>query len=177
MSSSKKWNDARVLGSGGIVSHGARQRVVAYLGRLDEQGRLGIKRAARRQSSHDRQASLFPEPEPFWVEVDAARVAVENSRQFGGPWLGLELARLLKLPDFFRKVIPVGREDIPWSGMALVLVLSRLCKPSSDPVRTGADDPGRVHVHAVARPSDDAGACRPGRPERGLPGFQRGLTD
>jgi hypothetical protein len=113
------------------TERGPRQRVVAYLGKLDERGRLGVKQAAG-QNSKDRPASLFPEPEPFWVEVDAARVCVENSRHFGGPWLGLELARALKLPEFFRKVIPDGRADIPWSTMALVLILCRLCKPSSE---------------------------------------------
>src|SRR4030065_395715 len=33
---------------------------------------------------------------------------------------------------FLRRTIPEGREKIPWSSMALVLVLCRLCNPSSE---------------------------------------------
>lgn len=113
------------------TERGPRQRVVAYLGKLDERGRLGVKEAAQGTAT-DRQQRLFPELEPFWVEVDAKRVRVENCRRFGGPWLGLEMARQLELPEFLEKAIPVGREDVPWSTMALVLVLARLCEPSSE---------------------------------------------
>jgi hypothetical protein len=54
---------------------GPRQRVVAWLGRLDEAGRLGIAQAARSAAGDaeapDRQLRLFPEEdaelEPRWV--------------------------------------------------------------------------------------------------------------
>ena len=113
------------------TERGPRQRVVAYLGQLDARGRLGVKAAAegRRRS---RQKRLFDDVEPQWVEVDASRVRVENCRDFGGPWLGLELVRRLGLQEFLRQTIPPGREKIPWSSMALVLVLCRLCNPSSE---------------------------------------------
>jgi transposase len=113
------------------TQRGPRQRVVAYLGKLDERGRLGVKGVAEGRGT-TRQRTLFSEPQPFWVEVDAARVRVENCRQFGGPWLGLELVRRLGLNEFLETTIPVGREEIPGSSMALVLVLSRLCDPSSE---------------------------------------------
>src|SRR3990172_1759949 len=113
------------------TERGPRQRVVAYLGQLDERGRLGVKAAAegRRRS---RQKRLFDDVQPQWIEVDASRVRVENCRDFGGPWLGLELVRRLELQEFLRRTIPEGREKIPWSSMALVLVLCRLCNPSSE---------------------------------------------
>jgi len=40
---------ACVLGLGGVLSHraDARQRMIAYLGELDEQGRLGVENAAQ----------------------------------------------------------------------------------------------------------------------------------
>jgi hypothetical protein len=57
--------------------------VVAYLGELDEQGRLGVRRAAQPQSSAT-QAHLFQQESPEWVEVDLKGVRVERSRQFGG---------------------------------------------------------------------------------------------
>jgi transposase len=113
------------------TERGPRQRVVAYLGQLDKRGRLGVKEAAegRRRS---RQKRLFDDVQPQWVEVDASRVRVENCRDFGGPWLGLELVRRLALQEFLRETIPEGREKIPWSSMALVLVLCRLGNPSSE---------------------------------------------
>ena len=113
------------------TERGPRQRVVAYLGQVDEKGRLGIKEAAQRRPTH-RQKKLFEEVEPQWVEVDAARVRVENRRDFGGPWLALEMVRRLGLKDFLDATIPKGQEKIPWSAMALVLVVSRLCNPSSE---------------------------------------------
>ncbi len=105
--------------------------MVAHLGKLDEAGRLGLKQAAEEKPS-SAQRQLFPELEPEWVEVDASAVRVENCRQFGGPWLALELIKMLRLDKFLRETIPSGREDVPWSVMALALVIARLCKPSSE---------------------------------------------
>ncbi len=110
---------------------GPRQRVVAYLGQLDEQGRLGVQAAADSRG-RGQQQRLFDDVRPQWVEVDAAGVRVENCRRFGGPWLGLELVRQLGLQEFLDRTLPKGREDVPWSLMALVLVLCRLCHPSSE---------------------------------------------
>ena len=113
------------------TERGPRQRVVAYLGQLDEKGRLGVKDAAQGRPAH-RQKELFEEAQPQWVEVDVARVRVENRRDFGGPWLALEMVRRLGLKDFLDATISKGQEEIPWSVMALVLVVSRLCNPSSE---------------------------------------------
>ena len=113
------------------TERGPRQRVVAHLGKLDEAGRLGLKQAAE-EKPRSSQRKLFPEPEPEWVEVDASAVRVENCRQFGGPWLALELIKTLGLDAFLRETIPSGREEVPWSVMALVLVIARLCDPSSE---------------------------------------------
>lgn len=110
---------------------GPRQRVVAYLGRLDEAGRLGVREAAFDRTGQP-QKKLFAEPAPEWVEVDASAVRVEKCRRFGGPWLALELIKTLRLDTFLRKTIPSGREDVPWSTMVLVLVIARLCEPSSE---------------------------------------------
>lgn len=110
---------------------GPRQRVVSYLGQLDERGRLGIRRAAE-GPGRSRQKRLFDDVEPQWVEVDPARVRVENCRDFGGPWLGLQLIRQLGLAGFLEETIPSGREAIPWPVMAVILVLARLCHPSSE---------------------------------------------
>ena len=110
---------------------GPRQRVVAYLGQLEEPQRLGVKEAAEGGQGL-RQKRLFDDVRPQWVEVDVKRVRVENRRDFGGPWLGLEVADRLGLKAFLDRALPSGREDVPWSLMALVLVLCRLCEPSSE---------------------------------------------
>ena len=126
---------------------GPRQRVVAWLGKLDEAGRLGVERAARdaeRTGAGDehatRQLTLFDPPaddghtpvEPQWVEVNAAAVRVENKRKFGGPWLALELVRRLQLDEFLKRVMASGREHVAWWRSALILVVARLCEPSSE---------------------------------------------
>ena len=127
---------------------GPRQRVVAWLGKLDEAGRLGVEQAAQDTgASHsndsatacsDQQLPLFNQVDddtpvqPQWVEVDASRVRVENCRQFGGPWLALELVRRLQLDEFLQGVIPSGREHVTWWRSALILVVARLCNPSSE---------------------------------------------
>lgn len=85
---------------------GPRQRVVAWLGKLDEAGRLGVEQAAAGQqaTAPEPAATLFDvedeRTEPQWVEVDASAVRVENCRQFGGPWLALQLIRRLQLDEF-----------------------------------------------------------------------------
>ena len=112
------------------TDRGPRQRVVAWLGVMDERGRLGVKRCAEKRSGY--QADLFTRTEPEWVEVDVKRVRVERSRKFGGPWLGRELLRRLELDRFLEETLANGREEIPWSAMAMILILGRLCEPSSE---------------------------------------------
>jgi hypothetical protein len=99
---------------------GPRQRVIAWLGKLDEAGRLGVEQASQNTgpartngygSARDsQQLSLFDQVDdapvqPEWVEVDASGVRVENCRQFGGPWLALEVVRKLQLDEFLYLVI------------------------------------------------------------------------
>src|SRR5208337_4225625 len=67
-----------------------------------------------------------------WVEVDLKGVRVERARRFGGPWLGRTLLRQLELDRFLDENLSRGREQVPWPLMAMVLVLGRLCDPSSE---------------------------------------------
>ena len=117
------------------TDRGPRQRTVAYLGQLDEAGRLGVKHAAEgNKQSGQGQLQLWEDnsPAPEWVEVDTAKVRVENQLDFGGPWLAMELMRTLQLDKLFENAMPRGSEDIPWAKMAQVLTISRLCNPSSE---------------------------------------------
>ncbi|HEX2713980.1 MAG TPA: IS1634 family transposase [Candidatus Acidoferrales bacterium] len=113
------------------TSRGPRQRVVAYLGEMDAAGRLGLVQQAGGPATIA-QRGLFRDVEPQWVEVDVKRIAVERKRSFGGPWLGLELCRRVGLTDFIERTLPTGQEEIPWPVMAQILILARLCHPSSE---------------------------------------------
>jgi transposase len=113
------------------TARGPRQRVVAWLGEMDERGRLAIgKQKGRDKSPY--QHHLFDDEKPEWIEVDLKRIAIERTRKFGGPWIGLELLRRLGLDAFITKTMREGREEVPWAVMAMVLVLGRLCGPSSE---------------------------------------------
>ena len=111
------------------TARGPRQRVVAYLGEMDEAGRMGVQQAAHPAAEP---SSLFEKVEAEWVEVDLKRVRVECRREFGGVWLGYELLQRLGLIDFLGEQLAVRREEIPWATMSLVLVLARWCDPSSE---------------------------------------------
>jgi Transposase DDE domain len=111
------------------TARGPRQRVVAYLGEVDAHGRMPLPPA---EGAQVYQQQLYETREPQWVEVDLRHVRVERTREFGGPWLGFTLLQRLDLPRFLEQVLPQARVDIPWPTMALVLVLGRLCAPSSE---------------------------------------------
>ena len=111
---------------------GPRQRIVAWLGQMDEQGRIGVQQAAEHQPPSN-QLSLFEEQQkPDWVKVDTANLRVENCKQFGGPWLAIQLIERLKLDQFLRSKMPKGREHVPWHLAAIILIVPRLCEPSSE---------------------------------------------
>jgi transposase len=114
------------------TAKGPRQKVVAYLGDLDEAGRLGVQAAAAGCEGSTRQGELFHKPVARYVEVDHARVSVEGMRKFGGPWLAMQIINKLGLRAELDRLMPAGREDVPWSVMSLVLVICRLCDPSSE---------------------------------------------
>ena len=70
--------------------------------------------------------------QPRWVTVNASAVRVENCVQLGGPWLALELIKKIGLDNFLHQHLPASRSDVGWSSMALILVICRLCKSSSE---------------------------------------------
>jgi transposase len=112
------------------TARGPRQHVVAYLGGLEEAARVGIQEAADPHSQAQRE--LFAHTEPEWVAVDVKRVRVERSLMFGGAWLGHQILCKLGVVEFLQQSMPRGREQISWPAMAMVLVLGRLCDPSSE---------------------------------------------
>src|SRR5271163_3145094 len=107
------------------TQRGPRQRTVAYLGQIDEADRLGVQQATEpRFASSQRRLFAESEAQARYVEIDRTRVRVENCRQFGGPWLALELVKKLGLHEFLKRAIPPGQEHVPWSLTALILVIA-----------------------------------------------------
>lgn len=114
------------------TERGPRQHVLAYLGDMGEPLRLGVAGAAKGNSSSHQEAFLSDGVTPEWVEVDAAHIKVERVLDFGGYWLGLQVMNKLGLGEFLDSAMDKGKEDVPWSMMATVLVLMRLVDPSSE---------------------------------------------
>lgn len=114
------------------TERGPRQRVVAYLGDVTAGQRNGVLQAATNRVDSWQSRLFDEEGEPEWVEVDTNGVRVEGVRDFGGCWLGLHMLDRLDLVSLLDRLLPQGREEIPWSMMALTLVLMRLCEPSSE---------------------------------------------
>jgi hypothetical protein len=79
--------------------------------------------------SPDHLGSRLPPIGLLWRAI-ARRV--ERTRRFGGPWLGWTLLRQLELDRFLDENLSRGREQVPWPLVAMVLVLGRLCDPSSE---------------------------------------------
>jgi transposase len=120
------------------TERGPRQRIVATIGKLpglDREERIGWDEIGRILSGKPRpEPGLFRQIEepPSWAKVNVSGVSVERLRHFGDVYLGLLLWHRLGLADFSREAMPAGREDIPWSIMATLLVLARFCAPSSE---------------------------------------------
>ena len=87
---------------------GPRQRIVAYLGKLKESKRKGIKQAAEGNKPKWIQTQLFDDDatfEPEWIEVNVNGVRIENEKAFGGPWIAMELIKLLGLDGCAHKLL------------------------------------------------------------------------
>jgi transposase len=110
------------------------QETVAQLGELDAQGRANAKAVARQITGRGDQRELFEEAggAETTASVRLDRVRVERGRSFGDVWLGWRLWQALRLDAVCEELLPRGREQVPWSTMAAVLVIARLCDPSSE---------------------------------------------
>jgi transposase len=109
------------------------QETVAQLGELDAEGRAKARALARTITGRDEQRELFEDVGPERsVPVRLQQVRLERGRSFGDVWLGWTLWRALKLDALCAELLPEGREAVPWSVMAAVLVIGRLCEPASE---------------------------------------------
>jgi len=115
------------------VGRKVRQETVAQLGELDARGRIAARHLAELLVGVERQPGLFDEELPSEpIIVDTRRLYLERGRRFGDVWLGWKLWQALGLDRWLAERLPRGREDVPWDVMAAVLVIARLCEPSSE---------------------------------------------
>ena len=122
------------------TARGSRQRLVAYLGELKRSEKSGWAQLGRKLSGKAKpQRSLFDPPhyddpgddeEPVLVRLKG--IALERVRDFGVVWLALGLWRLLELDEVLDRLIPGGREEVPWATVAAMLAVARFCQPQSE---------------------------------------------
>jgi transposase len=123
------WRLVRSVRQGSKV----RQETVAYLGELDKAGRLRAKALRDSILGTPGQPELFESHEtPETAAVELRKVHLERPRRFGDAWLGWTLWRALGLEEVLGESIPAGREEVSWATMAAILVIARLCEPSSE---------------------------------------------
>jgi transposase len=112
------------------------QQTVAQLGELDAEGRARAEALARSiagRASQSWQRQLFEGGEPTdSVAVKLDRVRLERSRSFGAVWLGWILWRALKLDELCGALLACKRETVSWAEVIAILVIARLCEPSSE---------------------------------------------
>jgi transposase len=119
---------------------GPRQRTLCYLGELNDSAQARWVKTIEVFNEHGetQQLRLFPsevEPPangPDVAQVLLRKVRLERSRQLGPCWLGWELWRRLKLDEFFASTIDSDGADVPWSRVAAILAINRLCAPGSE---------------------------------------------
>jgi len=110
-----------------------RQEVVAYLGALSSKGITAAQALARQLGFKPDQPGLFDPPiADDIVPIRIKGVSLERSRQFGNIYLGMKLWQMAGFDHLFETNLPVGQEEIPWSTMAMISTLARLCEPSSE---------------------------------------------
>jgi transposase len=119
---------------------GPRQRTLCYLGELNSSAPARWLKTIEvfNEQGEAQQLKLFPsqvEPpgdDPQVARVLVNRVRLERTRQFGACWLGWELWKRLGLEGFFAQAVDSDPAEVPWSTVAAVLAINRLCAPGSE---------------------------------------------
>jgi transposase len=121
------------------TADGPRQRTLCYLGELNSSAHARWQKTIEVFNEHGESAQLklfsseaeVPD-DPNVARVLVKKVRVERTRRFGDCYLGLELWKQLGLAEFFAQYLDVDGADVPWSRVAAVLAINRLCAPSSE---------------------------------------------
>src|SRR5437879_1594236 len=119
---------------------GPRQRTLCYLGELNGSAQARWLKTIEvfNEQGEAEQLKLFPshieppEDDPQVARVLLNKVRLERTRQFGACYLGLELWKRLELDHFFEEAVDGESADVPWSRVAALLTINRLCAPGSE---------------------------------------------
>ena len=122
------------------TADGPRQKTLCYLGELNGSAQARWLRTVEvfNEQGEAQQLKLFPshvEPpadDPQVARVLLDKVRLERTRQFGACYLGLELWKRLQLDRFFEQAVDGEPADVPWSRVAALLAINRLCAPGSE---------------------------------------------
>jgi transposase len=120
---------------------GPRQRTICYLGELNSSAQARWLKTVEvfNDQGDAQQLRLFPshvaapDDDPQVARVLLNKVRLERTRQFGACFLGLDLWKRLQLDRFFEQAVD-GKSpaDVPWSRVAALLAINRLCAPGSE---------------------------------------------
>jgi hypothetical protein len=119
---------------------GPRQRTLCYLGELNGSAQARWLKSVEvfNEQGDVEQLKLFPshvevpDDDPQVARVLVNRVRLERTRQFGGCFLGWELWKRLGLDQFFAQAVDEEAAEVPWSRVAAVLAINRLCAPGGE---------------------------------------------
>src|SRR6202048_3151706 len=119
---------------------GPRQRTLCYMGELNGSAQARWLKSVEvfNEQGEAEQLKLFPshvecpEDDPQVARVLVNRVRMERPRQFGACFLGWELWKHLGLDRFFEQAVDDDPAEVPWSRVAAVLAINRLCAPGSE---------------------------------------------
>ncbi|MGH9386049.1 MAG: IS1634 family transposase [Vicinamibacterales bacterium] len=122
------------------TADGPRQRTLCHLGELNDSAQARWLKTIDvfNEAGERHQLKLFPSavvPPPDDAEVAQVlvqRVRLERTRQLGPALLGLAVWRQLQLDEFFAAHMDHTPADVPWSRIAAVLAINRLCAPGSE---------------------------------------------
>ena len=122
------------------TASGPRQRTLCYLGELNGSAQARWLKSVEvfNEQGEAQQLKLFPshievpDDDPQVARVLVNRVRLERTRQLGGCFLGWELWKRLELDDFFQQAMDDDPAEVPWSRVAAVLAINRLCAPGSE---------------------------------------------
>ena len=119
---------------------GPRQKTLCYLGELNSSTQARWLKTVEvfNEQGEAQQFTLspwhveVPDGDPQVARVLLNKVRLERTRQFGACWLGLELWKRLELDRFFATAVDHEPADVPWSRVAALLAINRLCAPGSE---------------------------------------------
>jgi len=143
----RRWKDGKPHAYWSLVEtvrtpSGPRQRTLCYLGELNGSAQARWLKTIEvfNEQGESRQLKLFPaevappQDDEQVAQVLVERVRMERTRRFGECFLGLELWRRLELDRLLGPLMdrPGDEADVPWSRVAALLAINRLCAPGSE---------------------------------------------